>query len=212
MIGQEMAVDHGGIAALPFERIGEARSQRRERLRAGKAGHRRAARWKRLPQIVDAVAMIGMVVGPDHRVDVADAGIEQLLAQVGAGVDQDPRPVMLDQDRDPAAAVARLVRDRSRPSHCRPAARRTTCRSRECAASRRRLGEQPMEIGAGGLGQALDRLAAQLGEEARRVGDEGRLAGLAAMRHRREEGRIGFDQQPVERDRPAPSPADRARS
>ena len=44
-----------------------------------------------LPQIVDAVAMVGMVVGPDHRLDVADLGVEQLLAQVRAGVDQDPR-------------------------------------------------------------------------------------------------------------------------
>ncbi len=37
----------------------------------------------------------------------------------------------------------------------------------------------------------------KLGEEARRVGDEGRLAGAAAMRHRREEGRIGLDQQAI---------------
>ena len=39
----------------------------------------------------------------------------------------------------------------------------------------------------------------RLGQECGGVGDEGRLAGLAAMRHGREERRVGFDQQPVER-------------
>ena len=61
-----------------------------------------------LPQIVDAVAMIGMVVGPDHRVDVGDVGVEQLVAQVGPGVDEDPRLLRVDQDRDAAAGVPRL--------------------------------------------------------------------------------------------------------
>ena len=43
----------------------------------------------------------------------------------------------------------------------------------------------------------LERLAAQFGDEGGGVGDKGRLAGLAAMRDRGEEGRVGFDQQPV---------------
>ena len=60
--------------------------------------------------------------------------------------------------------------------------------------------EQAEEIGGGGVGQRLGLLAAQLGDEGRGVGDEGRLAGLAAVGHRREERRVGLDQQPVERD------------
>jgi hypothetical protein len=66
-------------------------------------------------------------------------------------------------------------------------------------ASRQRLGEQFVEVPAGCLGQCLGVLAAELREEAARVGDEGRLAGLAAMGHGGEEGRVGLDQQAVER-------------
>src|SRR3954468_13123875 len=96
------------IAVLAGKGVGEAQLQAVERLTARIARHRAAAGVVELPQIVDAVAMIGMVVGPDHCLDVVDVGIEQLLAKVRAGVDQDPHPLPRDQDRRPPPPFPRL--------------------------------------------------------------------------------------------------------
>src|SRR3954469_12739227 len=62
-----------------------------------------------------------------------------------------------------------------------------------------RPGEQPEEVVRGGLGEPLGLLTPQLGDEGGGVGDEGGLALLSAMRNRREEGGIGFDQHLVRR-------------
>ena len=75
--------DDGRIAVPSAERVSEALLQRRQRFRTGKAIDRRSARMVELPEIVDAVAMVGMVVRPDHRVDGGNVGVEQLLAQIG---------------------------------------------------------------------------------------------------------------------------------
>ena len=34
-------------------------------------------------QIVDAVGLIGVLVGQEHRIDMVDIGVDQLLTQVG---------------------------------------------------------------------------------------------------------------------------------
>ncbi len=64
-------------------------------------------------QIVDAMGLVGVLVGQKHRVDVVDMGVDQLLAQIGRGVDQDPRHAAigspLGQQRAAAAAVFRIV-------------------------------------------------------------------------------------------------------
>ena len=39
-------------------------------------------------EIVDPVGLIGMLMGQEHRIDVIDIGVDQLLAQIGRGVDQ----------------------------------------------------------------------------------------------------------------------------
>ena len=41
-------------------------------------------------QIVDAVGVVGVLVGVEHGIEPIDLGIQKLLAQVGRGVDQDP--------------------------------------------------------------------------------------------------------------------------
>src|SRR5262245_28364875 len=60
-------------------------------------------------QVVDAVGMIGVLVGEEHGVQPVDLGVEQLLAQVGRGVDQhagNAHPVApLHQQRRPAPPV-----------------------------------------------------------------------------------------------------------
>src|SRR3546814_5570947 len=58
-----------------------------------------------------------------------------------------------------------------------------------------RLVEKTVEIDARRLRQRLAVLAAQLRQKRQRVGDERRLAGLAAVRNGGEEGGVGFDQQ-----------------
>ena len=64
-------------------------------------------------QIVDAVGLVGVLMGQKHGVDVIDLGIDQLLAQVGRGIDHDPRGAVragaLDQQRAAAAAVFWIV-------------------------------------------------------------------------------------------------------
>src|SRR6201995_2201301 len=65
-------------------------------------------------EIVDAMGLVGMLMGEKHRIDVVDLGIDQLLAQVGRGIDHDPRHAPLrsplDQERAAAAAVSGVVR------------------------------------------------------------------------------------------------------
>ena len=39
------------------------------------------------PQIVDAVGVVGVLVGDQHAVEPLDTGIEQLLAQIGRTID-----------------------------------------------------------------------------------------------------------------------------
>ena len=64
-------------------------------------------------QIVDAVGLVGMLVGQEHRVEVIDFGVDQLLAQIRRGVDHDARDALarraLDQQRAAAAAVFGIV-------------------------------------------------------------------------------------------------------
>ena len=61
-------------------------------------------------KIIDAVQMIGMRMRQQHRVEPADPGIEQLLPQIGRGIDQQRATAALDQQRAAAAPVARVGR------------------------------------------------------------------------------------------------------
>src|SRR5262245_9305054 len=60
-------------------------------------------------QVVDAMGTVGVLVGEEHPVQPVDLGVEQLLAQVGRGIDQhagDAHPVApFHQQRRPAAPV-----------------------------------------------------------------------------------------------------------
>src|SRR2546423_15021660 len=42
-------------------------------------------------EIVDAVGLIGVLMSQKHRVEMIDIGVDQLLAQIRRGVDQDAR-------------------------------------------------------------------------------------------------------------------------
>src|SRR3981081_2274122 len=64
-------------------------------------------------EIVDGRGLVVMLMGQKHRVDVIDVSVNQLLAQIGRGIDHDSRdPVVrcpLGEQRATAAAVFRIV-------------------------------------------------------------------------------------------------------
>ena len=74
-------------------------------------------------QIVDAMGLVGVLMGQEHRIDVIDVGVDQLLAQIGRGVDHDPcgavRARTLDQQRAAAAAVFWIVGIAGAPAESR---------------------------------------------------------------------------------------------
>jgi len=73
-----------------------------------------AAMQEQAAQIVNAVRMVGMFVGVEHAIEPIDIGVDELLAQIRPGIDQDARERRLDpcarQQRTAAAAVLRIVR------------------------------------------------------------------------------------------------------
>ena len=94
---------------LPGKDIAEPHAQPPQRLVRGIARQRRAAAHAQGAQVIDAVGVIGMIVGPQHTVDPADPGGEQLVPQIGRRIDQEPRSVIaFHHDRHARAAVARL--------------------------------------------------------------------------------------------------------
>ena len=158
-----------------------------------------------------------MVVGVEHAVEPADAGVEQLLAKVGRGVDQHggralgARP--LDQQRAAPPPILRIGRIARAPmiADARHAARRAAAENGELQRHAALSGAFRAERGTflnsrkkfsvvSARHLALAH-AAQGGKPRRGMHDEGGLVGLAAQRLRRKIRRIGLDQQPVRRHR-----------
>jgi hypothetical protein len=50
------------------------------------------------PELVDAMAMVGMVMGDDHPIDLPNSGRQQLLPEIRAAINQQPFALTLDQD------------------------------------------------------------------------------------------------------------------
>ena len=82
---------------------------------------RRAVQRQRLgaadrenPQVVDAVDVIGMFVGVEHRIEPGDPGGEELQAELGRRIDEQRRVARLEEGRAPGPAVARVARPADR--------------------------------------------------------------------------------------------------
>ena len=60
-------------------------------------------------EIVDPVGLVGMLMGQEHRIDMIDIGVDQLLAQIGRGVDDDPRRPLLRRPLGEQGAAAAAV-------------------------------------------------------------------------------------------------------
>ena len=115
------------------------------------------------------------------------------------------RPCPLDQRRAAPAQVARLAGIAGAPALRDPrhAARGAAAQDREARGSRPalvHLREDRQRVGARRGGDLLEADAFGLGQRSRGRDDEGRLVALAPMRDRREIGRVGLHQHPVERD------------
>ena len=65
-----------------------------------------ALRDEQRTQIVDAVGVVGMLVGIEHGIEPIDLGVQKLLAQVGRGVDQDARDAAARRAARPARTCA----------------------------------------------------------------------------------------------------------
>jgi hypothetical protein len=132
-------VQNGGIGR-PFrlqERISEPGQQRL--LRRPVCPDRQAAAGVEhdLPQVIDAMHMVRMRMGIDNRIKCADPGIQQLLAHVRRGVDQNACcsiiGAALHQQRAAATAVFRICWVTVAPivAQSRHAARRTAAQNCE---------------------------------------------------------------------------------
>ena len=76
------------MAAISIERVGTGMERDWP---ADMLGH--------LAQVVDTVAMIGMVMGDDHTGKVGRTRVKQLPAQIGTAIDQQSSARAFDQDR-----------------------------------------------------------------------------------------------------------------
>ena len=147
-------------------------------------------------QVVDAVDVVGMGMGVDQRVDRADAGVEALLAQVGAGVDQDALALGTRSGSSSAAACCAGRGERqtaqSQPICGTPEEVPQPSTSRAWAAT---LGNRRWKLAVVAASISATRQAPHLGQhlgDMRRVGG---LVGPATQRHRCEVGRVGFQEQ-----------------
>ena len=161
-------------------------------------------------QIVDPVGLVGMLMGQEHRVDVVDVGVDQLLAQIGRGIDHDPRDAVircpLGEQRTAAAAVFRIV-----GIACAPAQRRTRNagggsaaengqgQRHATASARRHFAEQAEEIFRGLARNLLQRNAARFRQHLGDFDHIGRLVALAAKFAGRQIRRVGLDHDAIGR-------------
>ena len=129
-----LARDRGILAAAwCLEAVAEAGAQRQRGRLVGPDVDLAAVVDEQRPQIVDAVGMVGVLMGEQDAVQPVDLGVQKLFAQVRRAVDQNARHAVgagaLDQERAAAPAVFRVVRVAIAPAnadarhaHGRPAA------------------------------------------------------------------------------------------
>ena len=164
-------------------------------------------------EIIDAVRVVGMVVGVEHAVEQADAGVEQLIAAVRRRVDQHVRrplsALALHEQRAAPPPVLRIggsqapqtLPMRGTPPDV-PQPRIVTFKLMRRFAARSRRGRGTFLNRRKKFSLVVRAMSASLtprkrGKPRGGVGDEGRLVGLAPHRLGREIRRVGLDQQPV---------------
>ena len=89
-----------------IEDVGKLRRQLRHRAARAIGRQHRALTDGECAQVVDAMHVVGVRVREQHRVDVIDAGRDELQPQLGWRVDQEPFAPGLDQCGGPGTPVA----------------------------------------------------------------------------------------------------------
>ena len=204
-----VAVDRHRLRA-PLDKVAFLQMHRRSACQAvrsvsgaGMERHRAAKMLRDLPQIVDAVAMVGMIVGDDDPVDAGDVRRQQLLAQIGAAIDQQALAAAFDQDRRSGCGgccgSAGSQSPQSLPIRGTPVdVPQPRIADLHAAAFPNSLKKLAVVASASSSSGSPRRSARKAAVSATNAGSQV----CAAVRHRREERRVGFDQQPVLRDRP----------
>jgi len=75
-------LNQGRLAMLPGKGIAEPAAQYSHNFAVSKARDRSAAAIAQDTQIIDPVAVIGVFVGPEHRINPADFVVQQLHPQI----------------------------------------------------------------------------------------------------------------------------------
>jgi hypothetical protein len=195
---------YGRIAAFGIENIGETPLQ----IRAGRLVHigrdARALLEEEGADVVDAVGLVGVVVGEEHRVQPATPfGHQRLAAEIRRGVDHHrglggPLPLAAGEQRTARAAVLRLGRIAGAPIAVGPRRRPEEPQPRMVSSRTDRSWswnrcEKPEEGVFGprlGLAQGPAADLGQLGEDVRQIG---RLVAPPAHRHGRQIGAVGLE-------------------
>ena len=162
-------------------------------------------------QIVDAMGLVGVLMGQKHRVDVIDIGVDQLLAQIGRGIDHDPGDAALARSRSASSEQRRRRFFGLVGIAGAPAQRRTRHAGRGSAAEDGQRQRHAAAFGAGTLLNSrkkfsvvcarnlLQRNAARLRQHFGGLDHVGRLVALAAKLAGREIRRVGFDHDAIGR-------------
>jgi hypothetical protein len=108
-IGQHLPGNNCGIIAVPRKGIAEAALQAGQRRGPRIARNRLAPLMKKSAQIIDAMAMVGMIVRSDNGIERPNITGETLATQIGRSVDQYREAPGFDYDRHAAAAIARII-------------------------------------------------------------------------------------------------------
>ena len=98
-LAKRMRIKHGRIKWRTFKGISEPPGKAGERFRASVERYRGANMLRHLAQIIDPVAMIGMVVGDNHTGQIGGFRGEQLLTHVGTAINQQMLARAVEQDR-----------------------------------------------------------------------------------------------------------------
>src|SRR5258706_14039059 len=96
-----------------LETIIEAATEKLKRARVRPNVDAATLRVRENAQIVDAVSVVGMIVGVDHAIDALDPSAQKLLAQVGGSIHQDDgaplRTDLLHQNGTSTPPVFRII-------------------------------------------------------------------------------------------------------
>lgn len=93
------------IIFMPDKCIGESASETFERVRACIGWDRLSCLMKDLPQVINTMTMVGVVVRPYDMINTIYAALQKLVPQIGRCIDQYAVIFAFDTNRHPASLV-----------------------------------------------------------------------------------------------------------